>query len=146
MTEFIASNIDKLQEDAKRIYHDWDEALANNDINALLKLYTEDLIIESPLIPYLLNTDEGICRGKNELRKLLEIVARRKPEKRRYYRQKYFTDGKLLMWEYPRATPSGEQMDFVEVMELENGLIKYHRVYWGWKGFNILKNDEYCRE
>ena len=28
------------------------------------------------------------------------------------------------MWEYPRATPDGEQMDFVEVMEIDDdGLI-----------------------
>jgi hypothetical protein len=41
---------------------------------------------------------------------------------------------------------TGEQMDFMEVMELENGLIKYHRIYWGWYGFNVIKGDEYCRE
>jgi hypothetical protein len=28
------------------------------------------------------------------------------------------------MWEYPQQTPSGQQMDFVEVMEIENGLIQ----------------------
>jgi hypothetical protein len=47
------------------------------------------------------------------------------------------------MWEYPRATPQGEQMDFVEVMEIENGLIQKHRVYWGWYGFNVMKKDQY---
>jgi hypothetical protein len=35
------------------------------------------------------------------------------------------------MWEYPRDTPDGEQMAFVEVMELKGGLIQHHRVYWG---------------
>ena len=49
------------------------------------------------------------------------------------------------MWEYPRETPDGEQMDFTEVMEIENGLIQKHRVYWGWFGFNVLKNDRYHR-
>ena len=136
----------QLLEDAERIYYAWDKALANNDVENLLALYASDAIIESPLIPHLLNIDEGICRGRDELRKLLEIVAARKPEKRQYYRKKYFTDGKILMWEYPRVSPHGEQMDFVEVMELESGLIKYHRVYWGWRGFNVIKNDEYHKE
>jgi hypothetical protein len=134
------------QKNAERIYHAWNQALANNDIEALLALYTPDAIVESPLIPHLLGIDEGICHGQDELRQFLEIVVQRKPEKRKYYREKYFTDGKTLIFEYPRATPQGEQMDFVEVMDLnENGLIKHHRVYWGWKGFNVIKHDEYHR-
>ncbi|MCW2558410.1 MAG: hypothetical protein JWP55_2374 [Mycobacterium sp.] len=40
---------------------------------------------------------------------------------------------------------AGEQMDFVEVMEIEDGLIRAHRVYWGWRGVPILANDEYHR-
>jgi hypothetical protein len=40
----------------------------------------------------------------------------------------YLTDGQTLMWEYPRVTPDGEQMDFVGVMEVRNGLIHRHRV------------------
>ena len=47
------------------------------------------------------------------------------------------------MWEYPRATPDGEQMDFVEVMEIENGLISRHCVYWGWRGVKVLDEDHY---
>lgn len=132
------------EKNAERIYYAWNQALADNDIEALLALYTPDTIVESPLIPHLLGIDKGICHGQDELRQLLEIVVKRKPEKRQYYREKYFTDGKTLIWEYPRATPQGEQMDFVEVMDLdENGLIKHHRVYWGWKGFSVIKNDEY---
>jgi hypothetical protein len=46
------------------------------------------------------------------------------------------------MWEYPGVTPDGEQMDFVEVMDLKDGLIQHHRVYWGWFGFNLLKKDQ----
>jgi steroid Delta-isomerase len=46
----------------------------------------------------------------------------------------YFSDGRLLIWEYPRETPKGDQTDVVESMDLENGLITHHRVYWGWGG------------
>jgi hypothetical protein len=38
------------------------------------------------------------------------------------------------MWEYPRATPDGEQIDIMEVMEIDASLIQAHRIYWGWKG------------
>ena len=39
----------------------------------------------------------------------------------------------------------GEQMDFVEVMELADGLIHRHRVYWGWFGVKLLEQDRYHR-
>ncbi len=52
-------------------------------------------------------------------------------------------ENRPLIWEYPRATQDGEQMDFMEVMDIENGLIKHHRVYWGWAGVEIIKADAY---
>lgn len=136
-------NNQSLEQVAERVYYEWDRAWAENDIEAFLALYTEDATVESPLIPYLLSIKEGICRGKAAIRKLAELAIPRKPVSRKYYRSKFFTDGKTLMWEYPRMTPTGEQMDFVEIMELQDGLIHYHRVYWGWHGVDILKNDAY---
>jgi hypothetical protein len=76
---------------------------------------------------------------------LAEVVART-PELRTYHRAGFFTDGRRATWEYPRATPDGEQMDFVEVMEIENGLIQAHRVYWGWRGVEVLFKDQYHRD
>ncbi len=51
----------------------------------------------------------------------------------------------FLVPEYPRQTNDGEQMDFVEVMEIDEGLIRRHRVYWGWRRLDLLVNDEYYR-
>jgi hypothetical protein len=45
-----------------------------------------------------------------------------------------FSNGRTLMWEYPRATPEGDKMDFAEVMDIRDSLIGRHRVYWGWFG------------
>lgn len=136
----MENNLEKV---AEKIALEWNEALKNNDIDRFVRLYAPDAVVESPLIPHLLNQENGICTGTVELRKLIEVVAKRKPLVRKYYKNRYFTDGKTIMWEYPRQTPSGEQMDFVEVMEINNGLIQYHKVYWGWYGFNIIKNDDY---
>jgi steroid delta-isomerase len=30
-------------------------------------------------------------------------------------------------------------LDVVESYDIENGLIAYHRVYWGWRGFLFLE-------
>jgi hypothetical protein len=130
-------------QDIERIWRDWDAALSKNDPAALLALYAPDAILESPVVSHLLGRETGVCRGREELRKLFEILATRKPKVRQFHRTGYFTDGRKVMWEYPRATPQGDQMDFVEVMEIDNGLIQQHRVYWGWFGFNVLKKDEY---
>jgi hypothetical protein len=83
--------------------------------------------------------------GKQAIRSLLPKVFANQPEERQTYRHPVFTDGKLLMWEYPRATPDGDQMDFTEVMELENGLIRRHRVYWGWFGVRTLTTGSHQR-
>jgi hypothetical protein len=127
----------------ERIYHDWDKALSENDVERLLAIYAPDATIESPLIPNLMGTKSGICRGREQIRALLTKVAERKPAMRKYYRTGFFTDGETLMWEYPRAAPEGEQIDFVEVMEIRDNLIQHHRVYWGWLGFNVLQEDRY---
>lgn len=137
-------NISKeIASDVERIYHKWEEAWSNNDLDAMIALYASDATLESPLIPHLLDTDTGVCQGRDQIRALLETAAPRKPVKRTFHRTGYFTDGKTLVWEYPRATPNGEQMDFFEVMEIENGLIQKHRVYWGWRGYEVIKDDEY---
>jgi hypothetical protein len=38
----------------------------------------------------------------------------------------------------PRPSPQGEQVDITESMDIRNGKIAYHRVYFGWHGFKAL--------
>jgi len=80
-----------------------------------------------------------VLKARDEICRLLDKAAPRKPRKRDFLRRGYFTDGRSLVWEYPRATPDGEQMDFFEVMEIADGLIRAHRVYWGWRRVEIIK-------
>lgn len=92
---------------AEKIYFEWDKALSQNDAAALLELYATDGVIESPLIPYVLGKQEGVCSGRDEMRPFFEAVAVRKPPVRQYYRTGYLTDGKRLIFEYPRAAENG---------------------------------------
>ena len=50
----------------------------------------------------------------------------------------FFSNGKVLQWEYPRQTPTGDQTDIFESMDMNDGLIAHHRVYWGWVGVKRL--------
>ncbi|WP_433715192.1 nuclear transport factor 2 family protein [Nocardia sp. CA-084685] len=129
---------------AQRIYYEWDKALSDDDVAGLLALYAPDAVLESPAVPLTMGTESGVVHGHNELRPVLEQVAARKPPLRTYYRTGYLTDGaRTMIFEYPRQTPTGEQMDFVEVMEIADGLIQRHCVYWGWRGVQVIRDDAY---
>jgi predicted SnoaL-like aldol condensation-catalyzing enzyme len=124
--------------DAERIYQLWDDALGKKDLDASLSLYSDDATIESPLVQHLMKTKEGIVRGKDHLRQFITLVFQSNPPQRKRFRTGFFSDGRVIMWEYPRTTPGDDQMELVEVMEIENGLIQRHRVYWGWYALNLL--------
>ncbi len=101
---------------------------------------------ESPAVPLTMGGDSGVCDGHDQLRPVLEQVAARKPPLRTYHRTGYVTDGRrTMMFEYPRDAPEGEQMDFVEVMEIDDGLIQRHCVYWGWRGIKVIQDDAYYK-
>jgi hypothetical protein len=107
-----------------------------------MALYAEHAVLETPAILAMYpDKEEGILRGRSEIEKLFAINQQTlATEFRELYRTGLFlSNGKLLTWEYPRKTPTGEQVDLVESMDIEDGLIVYHRVYWGWKGFKALQ-------
>jgi ketosteroid isomerase-like protein len=130
----------------EHVYREWDRAWFNDDLDAMLALYAPDAVLESPLVAYLRGNGDGLARGREEIGQLLRQAAPRKPSNRHFYRRGYFTDGSTIVWEYPRATPDGEQMDFFEVMQVEGGAIKSHRVYWGWRGVEVIKADAYFKD
>jgi SnoaL-like domain len=132
-------------DDIEAVIQRWEDALSSHDAEALVACYARDAVLESPVAAHILG-GPGICRGHDELRPFLAEVVARTPDERQYYRAGFFTDGRRATWEYPRQTPDGEQMDFVEVMEIEDGLIQAHRVYWGWRGVEILSTDQYHRD
>ena len=124
----------------KEIYEKWHKYAKERETKALIELYAEDAVLESPLVPILMNKDSGILCGKTEILAFLNEGTRRRPnELVRWYRTgKYFITGDVLVWEYPRQTPDGEQVDILELMEILNGLIVNHRIYWGWFGTQML--------
>ena len=128
-------------EPARHIYEQWHQAAKNRDTAALIVLYADDAELESPLVPVILGRDSGVLRGRAEILAFLEEGSRRRPnELVRWYRDgRYLAAGRLLVWEYPRQTPDGSQVDILELMELDDdGKIRRHRIYWGWFGTQML--------
>ena len=92
--------------------------------------------------------DDGTLRGKTEIRAFLEEGARRRPnEWVRWYRDaRYYTGDDILIWEYPRQTPDGNQVDILELMQHRDGQIYRHRIYWGWFGSQMLIHSALAKQ
>ena len=76
----------------------------------------------------------GIVRGRPEIERFFAgVFELNKDVFAEWYRTgTYFTDGRVLIWEYPRQTPNGQQAGLVESMDLDDSRqITAHRVYWG---------------
>ncbi|WP_114810374.1 nuclear transport factor 2 family protein [Paraburkholderia kururiensis] len=123
------------------IYEKWHQAIVSRDLDGLMALYAEDAILETPLIVVVCpDKTDGVLRGKPQISDFFDAGLRKLQNSLgRWYRNGvFFSNGRQLTWEYPRETPSGNQVDLVEVMDLADGLIAHHRVYWGWVGFQSL--------
>jgi ketosteroid isomerase-like protein len=123
----------------EHVFRAWDEALGAKDLDAAMALYRPDATLESPLVRRLLGTSDGIVRGRENLRRFVAQVFAEEPPERRRFRVGFLSDGARVTWEYPRQADGAEQMDIVEVMEVREGLIQHHRVYWGWYSVKLYE-------
>jgi predicted SnoaL-like aldol condensation-catalyzing enzyme len=129
------------ERDCKQIYEQWHEFTKAREADKLIDLYADDAIVETPLVTAILDhKTEGVLRGRAEIKHFFDEGLRRRPDELlRWYRTGlFFTNGKVVTWEYPRQTPAGNQIDLVEVMDVEDGKITHHRIYWGWFGTRLL--------
>jgi hypothetical protein len=125
----------------RHVYERWHTTVMTQDLAGLMALYAEHAVFESPtVLAQFPDRDDGILRGRGEIEKLFaRNFANLKAEFSELYRTGiFFANGHHLTWEYPRLTPRGTQVDLFESMDIENGLIVYHRVYWGWQGLKAL--------
>lgn len=128
----------------QHIFEEWHRAASTSDQAALISLYASDAIVETPLASQILDgKTDGVLRGRDEIKEFLDTGARKRPnEWVRWYRTGlWFSRGDTLVWEYPREIPGGQQIDIVEVMEVRDGLIYRHRIYWGWLGLRHLMDN-----
>ena len=126
----------------RHIYNRWHDSVQHRNLANLMALYADHATLESPLILATLpHRQSGILTGKADISAFFEAGLRAPPnDLGRWYRTgTLFSNGKQLTWEYPRQTPDGDQVDLMEMMDIADGLIVHHRVYWGWVGFRSLQ-------
>ena len=125
----------------RHVYEQWHETIKARDLDGLMALYAEDAVFESPLVvATLTDAPRGVLKGKAAISAFFDAGFRNpRGGLGRWYRTgTFFANGRQLVWECPRETPQGDQVDLVEVMDIANGLIAHHRVYWGWVGVKAL--------
>ena len=133
------SEITTTEQQARHVFEQWHQTVLRRDADALARLYAEDATFESPAVWTLTGGETAILRGRQAVHDYFEGFFQKLGDKVKWHRSGlYFFDGKALAWEYPRETPAGEQTDLVEWIDLEDGLIARHRVYWGWVGLRNL--------
>jgi steroid delta-isomerase len=142
MVDTLHGNNSNFLADCERIYRQWHECAKARNPDGLLALYAQQAVLETPLVLAIYSgRQDGILQGHREIGPFFaQAVSRPLNELVRWYRTgRWLTDGeRILAWEYPRATPDGDQVDIVELMEIAEGLIQSHRVYGGWLGTTLL--------
>jgi len=131
------------EQQAARIYELWDKYLREGDMEGMATIYADDATVQSPLVPTFFGPGKGIARGKEEVLLFLKETVKRRPDNEvHWHRNGYLWNGKTLIWEYPTETPYGHyQVDLAECMDLAAGLIKRHRIYWGWYAVEMMKES-----
>lgn len=123
------------------IYQAWHDTVRNRDLAGTAALYAEDAVLETPLaLAVYPDLQSGVIVGRATIKQFFEDSVRKFPsDLAQWFRtDTFFVNGKQLTWEYPRQAPKGDQVDLMEMMQIDNGLISSHRVYWGWYGVRLL--------
>ncbi len=122
------------------IFESWHDYAQTRKVDKLLSLYADDATLESPLVPAIMGRERGVLQGKTDIREFLEKGTQRRPDEwvKWHRTDKFFCNDNTLIWEYPRVIPDGEQIDILEVMDIVDGKIAAHRIYWGWLGTGKL--------
>jgi steroid Delta-isomerase len=124
----------------RHVYEQWHETILQRDLKGLAALYAADAVFESPAVWVLNRQSDGILHGREAIEAYFAVFFSKFKRAAVDWQRDgtFFANGRQLTWEYPRATPKGDQTDLVEWMDLDGGLIVHHRVYWGWVGLRNL--------
>jgi len=114
----------------KQIAKIWVDCFNKKDLDTLLSLYSEDARHYSPKLKIRKPETEGFIKGKTALRDWWQDAFKRLPDLN-YEIIKLTADEEQVFIEYIRHTANEEDMRVAEVLQIENGLIVFSRVYHG---------------
>ncbi len=114
----------------KHIATIWFEAFNEHNLEKLLSLYDDTAQHYSPKLKARLPETKGLIKGKDALRSWWQDAFDRLPTLR-YEVIKLTADEEQVFMEYIRHVEGEEDLSVGEVLQIENGLIVFSRVYHG---------------
>ncbi len=114
----------------KQIALTWFEAFNEHNLEKLLSLYDENAQHYSPKLKIRQPETQGLIKGKGALRTWWKDAFDRLPSLQ-YEVKKLTADEQQVFMEYIRHVNGEEDLSVGEVLEINNGLIVFSRVYHG---------------
>jgi predicted SnoaL-like aldol condensation-catalyzing enzyme len=114
----------------KQIALKWFEAFNEHNLEKLLLLYDDNAQHYSPKLKVRLPETKGLIKGKEALRSWWKDAFDRLPTLQ-YEVIKLTADDEQVFMEYVRHVEHEEDLSVGEVLQIENGLIVFSRVYHG---------------
>ncbi|MDF2449245.1 MAG: hypothetical protein K0R26_1749 [Bacteroidota bacterium] len=114
----------------KQIAQQWFLAFNEHNLDDLLNLYTDEAEHYSPKLKVRMPETNGLIKGKTALRSWWQDAFDRLPSLR-YEIKKLTADEEQVFMEYVRHVDGEEELFVGEVLVIENGKIKFSRVYHG---------------
>lgn len=114
----------------KQIATKWFEAFNEHDLEKLLSLYDDNAQHFSPKLKVRKPETQGLIKGKAALREWWQDAFDRLPSLQ-YEVIKLTADEEQVFMEYIRHVEGEENLSVGEVLQIENGLIVFSRVYHG---------------
>ena len=114
----------------KHIATTWFEAFNGHDLEKLLSLYDNKAQHYSPKLKARLPETKGLIKGKEALRNWWQDAFDRLPTLQ-YEVIRLTADEEQVFMEYIRHVEGEEDLPVGEVLQIENGLIVFSRVYHG---------------
>jgi ketosteroid isomerase-like protein len=114
----------------KQIATKWFEAFNEHDLEELLSLYDDNAQHFSPKLKIRKPDTQGLIKGKAALREWWQDAFDRLTSLQ-YEVIKLTADDEQVFMEYIRHVDGEEDLSVGEVLQIENGLIVFSRVYHG---------------
>ena len=107
-------------EQIRHVFDEWHRAVKDQDAEGMAALYAHDGVLETPAVLALWpEREDAVVHGRDAIAQFFaQSFQARSGEGvfEDWFRSgRYFSDGRLLIWEYPRETPKGDQTDIVRV-------------------------------
>lgn len=114
----------------KQIATKWFRAFNAHDLEKLLSLYNDNAQHYSPKLKIRMPETQGLIKGKQALREWWQDAFDRLPTLQ-YDVIKLTADEDQVFMEYIRRVDGEDDLSVGEVLQIDNGLIVFSRVYHG---------------